>query len=166
MKVLKPSHQATTREVLQHSLGLSLGTCRAHQHYRVSPSQRALLISPLELTRIFHTDSAAACEHLMDTVSASNCSSGNTSARLALSGLPKGSLHRGLLGRRWCLDQDSRRLATNQYEICELKTSSYLFTLSIANEMSLLQTKFGHLFFSRRSASWLDTSGISLLYLL
>ncbi len=29
------------------------------------------------LTRIFHTDSAAACEYLMDTASASNCSSGS-----------------------------------------------------------------------------------------
>ena len=56
----------------------------------------------------------------MDTASASNCSSGNTSARLALSGLPKGSLHRGLLGRRWFLHQDSRRLAMNQYDICGL----------------------------------------------
>ena len=31
----------------------------------------------LALARIFHTDSAAACEHLMDTASASNCSSGS-----------------------------------------------------------------------------------------
>jgi hypothetical protein len=37
-----------------------------------------------DLTRIFHTDSAAACEHLMDTASALNCSSGNTSARESL----------------------------------------------------------------------------------
>ncbi|MCF7729970.1 MAG: hypothetical protein K9M81_06350 [Chthoniobacterales bacterium] len=29
------------------------------------------------LARTFHTDSAAACEHLMDTASASNCSSGS-----------------------------------------------------------------------------------------
>ncbi|MCF7730012.1 MAG: hypothetical protein K9M81_06565 [Chthoniobacterales bacterium] len=29
------------------------------------------------LTRLFHTDSAAACEYLMDTTSASNCSSGS-----------------------------------------------------------------------------------------
>jgi hypothetical protein len=29
------------------------------------------------LARIFHTDSATACEHLMDTASASNCSSGS-----------------------------------------------------------------------------------------
>ncbi|MCF7729299.1 MAG: hypothetical protein K9M81_02910 [Chthoniobacterales bacterium] len=32
------------------------------------------------LARIFHTDSAAACEHLMDTASASNCSSGSVYA--------------------------------------------------------------------------------------
>jgi hypothetical protein len=31
----------------------------------------------IHLTRIFHTDSAAACEHLMDTASALNCSSGS-----------------------------------------------------------------------------------------
>jgi hypothetical protein len=31
----------------------------------------------MELARIFHTDSAAACEHLMDTASASNRSSGS-----------------------------------------------------------------------------------------
>jgi hypothetical protein len=30
-----------------------------------------------ELACLFHTDSAAACEHLMDTASASNCSSGS-----------------------------------------------------------------------------------------
>ncbi len=36
------------------------------------------------LDRIFHTDSAAACEHLMDTALASNGSSGNTSARDSL----------------------------------------------------------------------------------
>ncbi|MCF7729656.1 MAG: hypothetical protein K9M81_04730 [Chthoniobacterales bacterium] len=33
------------------------------------------------LTRLFHTDSAAACEHLMDTASASNCSSGSMKHR-------------------------------------------------------------------------------------
>jgi hypothetical protein len=62
-----------------------------------------------ELTRIFHTDSAAACKHLMDTASASNCSSGSMkhTAVVAIHHLP-------------CLHQDSRRLATNQYEIFEL----------------------------------------------
>ncbi|MCF7729357.1 MAG: hypothetical protein K9M81_03200, partial [Chthoniobacterales bacterium] len=61
------------------------------------------------LTRIFHTDSAAACEHLMDTASASNCSSGSMkhTAVVAIHHLP-------------CLHQDSQRLATNQYEICGL----------------------------------------------
>ncbi|MCF7730009.1 MAG: hypothetical protein K9M81_06550 [Chthoniobacterales bacterium] len=61
------------------------------------------------LTRIFHTDSAAACEHLMDTASASNCSSGSMkhTAVVVIHHLP-------------CLHQDSRRLATNQYEICGL----------------------------------------------
>ena len=61
------------------------------------------------LARIFHTDSAAACEHLMDTASASNCSSGSMkhTAVVAIHHLP-------------CLDQDSRRLAMNQYEICGL----------------------------------------------
>ena len=61
------------------------------------------------LTRIFHTDSAAACEHLMDTASVSNCSSGSMkhTAVVAIHHLP-------------CLHQDSRRLATNQYEICGL----------------------------------------------
>jgi len=29
------------------------------------------------LTRLLHTDSAAACEHLIDTASVSNCSSGS-----------------------------------------------------------------------------------------
>jgi len=59
------------------------------------------------LARIFHTDSAAACENLMDTASASNCSSGSMkhTAVVAIHHLP-------------CLDQDSRHLATNQYEIC------------------------------------------------
>ena len=61
------------------------------------------------LTRIFHNDSAAACEHLMDTASVSNCSSGSMkhTAVVAIHHLP-------------CLHQDSRRLATNQYEICGL----------------------------------------------
>ncbi|MCF7729891.1 MAG: hypothetical protein K9M81_05940 [Chthoniobacterales bacterium] len=61
------------------------------------------------LTCIFHTDSAAACEHLMDTASASNCSLGSMkhTAIVAIHHLP-------------CLHQDSRHLATNQYEICGL----------------------------------------------
>ena len=64
------------------------------------------------LTRIFHTDSAAACEHLMDTASASNCSSGSMkhTAVVAIHHLP-------------CLHQDSQRLATNQYEICGINIS-------------------------------------------
>jgi hypothetical protein len=66
-----------------------------------------------ELARIFHTDSAAACEHLMDTASVSNCSSGSMkhTAVVAIRHLP-------------CLHQDSQRLATNQYEICGLKEHS------------------------------------------
>ncbi|KAB2643789.1 MAG: hypothetical protein DVB29_04535 [Verrucomicrobia bacterium] len=62
------------------------------------------------LARIFHTDSAAACEHLMDTALASNCSSGSMkhTAVVAIHHLP-------------CLHQDSRRLTTNQYEICGLE---------------------------------------------
>ena len=55
--------------------------------------------------------------------SASKCSSALTRLAKLVSpfeGLPKGSLPRGLLGRRWFLHQDSRRLATNQYEICGL----------------------------------------------
>ena len=73
-------------------------------------------------TRLFHTDSAAACEHLMDTVSASNCSSGSMkhTAVVAIHHLP-------------CLHQDSWRLATNQYEICGL------VLLSIAAIFSALQ---------------------------
>ena len=61
------------------------------------------------LARIFHTDSAAACEHLMDTASASNCSSGSMkhTAVVAIHHLPY-------------LHQDSRRLATNQYELSGL----------------------------------------------
>ncbi|MCF7729851.1 MAG: hypothetical protein K9M81_05735 [Chthoniobacterales bacterium] len=45
----------------------------------------------------------------MDTASASNCSSGSLkrTAVVAIHHLP-------------CLNQDSRRLATNQYEICGL----------------------------------------------
>ena len=67
------------------------------------------------LARIFHTDSAAACEHLMDTASASNCSSGSMkhTAVVAIHHLP-------------CLNQDSRRLATNQYEICGLALNSFI----------------------------------------
>ena len=63
------------------------------------------------LARIFHTDSAAACENLMDTASASNCSSGSMkhTAVVAIHHLP-------------CHHQDSRRLATNQYEICGLNS--------------------------------------------
>ena len=59
------------------------------------------------LARIFHTDSTAACEHQTDTASASNCSSGSVcthTAVVAIHHLP-------------CHHQDSRRLATNQYEI-------------------------------------------------
>ena len=71
-----------------------------------------------ELTRIFHTDSAAACEHLMDTASASNCSSGSMkhTAVVAIHHLP-------------CHHQDSRRLATNQYEICGLIEKSHIYPL-------------------------------------
>ncbi|KAB2643738.1 MAG: hypothetical protein DVB29_04715 [Verrucomicrobia bacterium] len=49
----------------------------------------------------------------MDTASASNCSSGSMkhTAVVAIHHLP-------------CLNQDSRRLATNQYEICGLKRAS------------------------------------------
>ncbi|MCF7729998.1 MAG: hypothetical protein K9M81_06495, partial [Chthoniobacterales bacterium] len=49
------------------------------------------------------------CEHLMDTASASNCSSGSMkhTAVVAIHHPP-------------CLHQDSRRPATNQYEICGL----------------------------------------------
>jgi len=63
----------------------------------------------VKLTRIFHTDSAVACEHLTDTASASNCSSGSMkhTAVVAIHHFP-------------CLHQDSRRLAMNQYEICGL----------------------------------------------
>ena len=66
-------------------------------------------LKALGLTRLFHTDSAAACEHLMDTASASNCSSGSMkhTAVVAIHHLP-------------CLHQDSRRFATNQYEISGL----------------------------------------------
>jgi|GEM_PF-1122273 len=65
------------------------------------------------LTRIFHTDSATACEHLMDTASASNCSSGSMkhTAVVPIHHLP-------------CLHHDSQRLATNQYEICGLRLVS------------------------------------------
>jgi hypothetical protein len=67
----------------------------------------------IALTRIFHTDSAAACKHRMDTASASNCSSGSMkhTAVVAIHHLP-------------CLHKDSRRLATNQYEICGLDVIS------------------------------------------
>ncbi|MCF7728883.1 MAG: hypothetical protein K9M81_00795, partial [Chthoniobacterales bacterium] len=49
----------------------------------------------------------------MDTASASNCSSGSMkhTAVVAIHHPP-------------CLHQDSRRLATNQYEICGLKAVS------------------------------------------
>ncbi len=62
------------------------------------------------LTRLFHTDSAASCEHLMDTASASNCSSGSMKHRavVTIHHLP-------------CHYQDSWSLATNKYEICGLK---------------------------------------------
>jgi hypothetical protein len=69
----------------------------------------AALLRLWDLARIFHTNSAAACEHLTDTASALNCSSGSMkhTAVVAIHHLP-------------CLHQDSRRLATNQYEICGL----------------------------------------------
>ncbi|MCF7729606.1 MAG: hypothetical protein K9M81_04470 [Chthoniobacterales bacterium] len=71
------------------------------------------------LTRIFHTDSAAACEHLTDTASVSNCSSGSMkhTAVVAIHHLP-------------CLHQDSRRLATNQYEISGLMEKHHKCSIS------------------------------------
>jgi hypothetical protein len=70
----------------------------SYDHYEISG-----------LARIFPADSAAACEHLMDTVSASNCSSGSmkNTAVVAIHHLA-------------CLHQDLQRLATNQYEIGRL----------------------------------------------
>jgi hypothetical protein len=75
-------------------------------------SVAALFFLLWRLARIFHPDSAAACEHLMDTASASNCSSGSMkhTAVVAIHHIP-------------CLHQYSRRLATNQYEICGLAPS-------------------------------------------
>jgi hypothetical protein len=72
--------------------------------------QRVLQLTEPLLTRICDTDSAAACEHLTDTASASNCSSGSMKHTdvVAIHHLP-------------CLHQDSQRLATNQYEIGGLK---------------------------------------------
>ncbi|MCF7729155.1 MAG: hypothetical protein K9M81_02175 [Chthoniobacterales bacterium] len=82
-----------------------------HRNPSSSLTRSLPLVSPFQgcLTRIFHTDSAAACEHLMDTASASNCSSGSMkhTAVVAIHHLP-------------CLYQNSRRLATNQYEISGL----------------------------------------------
>jgi|GEM_PF-44111 len=73
------------------------------------------------LARKFHTDSATACETLMDTESGSDCSSGGMehTAVVATHRLP-------------CLHQDSRRLATNQYEICRLAVFIFLFLFSLS----------------------------------
>ena len=70
------------------------------------------------LARIFHTDSAAACENLMDTASASNGSSGSMkhTAVIAIHHLP-------------CHHQDSRRLTTNQYEISTLEPRFFLLAI-------------------------------------
>ncbi|MCF7729971.1 MAG: phosphodiester glycosidase family protein [Chthoniobacterales bacterium] len=81
---------------------------------------------------IFHTDSAAACEHLIDTVSASNCSSDSMkhTAVVAIHHLP-------------CHHQDSRRLATNQHEISGLTTKFITRALNLDGGSS--------------SALWADT---------
>ncbi len=84
---------------------------------KFSPCRSSTILS---LARIFHTDSAAACEHLMDTASTSNYSSGSMkhTAVVAIHHLP-------------CLHQNSRRLATNQYEICGLEElSRYLYLVA------------------------------------
>ena len=60
-----------------------------------------LFYSTFGLARIFHTDLLRRPGKQMDAALDSHCDLSNTSARLALSGLPKGSLPRGLLGRRW-----------------------------------------------------------------
>ncbi|MCF7729944.1 MAG: hypothetical protein K9M81_06220 [Chthoniobacterales bacterium] len=76
------------------------------------PIDRSKKIIKLDLTRIFHTDSAEACEHLMDTASASNCSSGSmytySPASKCSSALPH---------------QPSRPPRHDQYEICGLTVS-------------------------------------------
>jgi len=61
------------------------------------------------LARKFHTDPATACETLMDTASGSDCSSGGMEHTVVVA-----------TNRLPCLHQDSRCLATNQYEICGL----------------------------------------------
>jgi hypothetical protein len=70
---------------------------------------RPLRLVLLSLTRLFHTDSAAACEHLTDTALASNCSSGSMKHRavVATHHLP-------------CLHQDSQLPRYDQYEISGL----------------------------------------------
>jgi len=82
------------------------------------------LLTTYWLARKFHTDPATACENLMDTASGSDCSSGGMehTAVVATHRLP-------------CLHQDSRRLATNQYEICGLGRISYEEGLRLQEEL-------------------------------
>ena len=107
-----------------------------------------------ELTRIFHTDSAAACEHLMDTASASNCSSGSMkhTAVVAIHHLP-------------CHHQDSRRLATNQYEICGLIEKPHISPLLSHQDSSAPRVMDAHAcpFYSVRFFDLIQVNQVSSL---
>ncbi len=63
MKVLKPSHHK--KQLLKHSLGLFLGTCRAHQHYRVS----LIPTSASHLTTRLRLEIKNNLNHLMEKIS-------------------------------------------------------------------------------------------------
>jgi len=112
-KTFKPKALTLLKEAQQqdHERAVNLNTFFDHLPSEAEEKLHSEHAQELTLARIFHTDSAAACEHLMDTASASNCSSGSMkhTAVVAIHNLP-------------CHHQDSQRLATNQYEICGLTT--------------------------------------------
>ncbi len=84
-RMLHPNLLRKPVSQMDSALDLHFDLGARDSHSPVSKYSSALPYQPLRpprhdqyevfgLARIFHTDSAAACEHLMDTASGSNCS--------------------------------------------------------------------------------------------